>query len=65
MLTLQVLLSAALDILVFADQMSDLNAYQYGMGRFAAVQVSLPMNACAQDDHRRCPLPAVAPLVLA
>ena len=34
------LTQAELDILVFADQMSELGAYLYSMGRFAAVQVS-------------------------
>ena len=37
---LQMLTQAELDILVFADQMSELGAYLYSMGRFAAVQVS-------------------------
>jgi hypothetical protein len=31
--------SAALDVLVFADQMSEVNNYMYGLGRFASVQV--------------------------
>ena len=35
----QILATAALDVLVFADQMSEVNNYMYSFGRFAAVQV--------------------------
>lgn len=37
----QVLEEAALDILVFADQLSEPQAYTYNFARFAAVQVRL------------------------
>ena len=36
----RVLKQANLDILVFADQMSEPHSYSYSFGRFAAVQVS-------------------------
>ena len=36
---MQVIADAQLDILVFADQMSEPQSYTYNFGRFAAVQV--------------------------
>jgi hypothetical protein len=45
----QTLLAAALDILVFADQMSEVNSYMYSFGRYAAVQVG----GCVRDTMPR------------